>query len=135
MEKTKQKKKLTKKMQKKIIRSILIISIVIIILIILKAILFKQKDDSKLEIYGTWTTDGVTTYKFNKNKTGALILPLNKYEFTYKIKDDNLEIDFKSKKAKDAKYKYYFEKKQLVLEGENGKFIFIRKKDEEKKDK
>lgn len=134
MEKTKQKKKISKKMQKKIIRSILLIFIVVIILIILKAIIFKPKNESKLEIYGTWTTDGVTVYKFNKNRTGALILPLNKYEFTYKIEDDNLEIDFKSKKAKDAKYKYYFEKKQLVLEGENGKFTFIRK-DEEKKDK
>ena len=121
------------KLKKSVTISLILIMIIILLIIFIPKFI-KKKNLSKEEICGTWTTDGVTIYKFNKNNSGSLILPLNKYEFTYKIADDNLEIDFKSKKAKDAKYKYSFEKNQLVLEGENGKFTFI-KYNEKKKNK
>ena len=42
-----------------------IIIFVTILLIILTIIYFKTR--TKNELVGTWTTDGVTTYKFNKN--------------------------------------------------------------------
>ena len=117
-------------MKKKIIIMIVLIIIVICAIIALLLGLNKTKKPS---IIGTWTTDGVTIYKFNKDNTGALIVSLGEYEFTYTIDDDTLEIDFKNERSEDAKYKYTFEDNKLILEGDNGKYTFIKKNDEKEK--
>ncbi|MBR2712117.1 MAG: helix-turn-helix domain-containing protein [Bacilli bacterium] len=56
---------------------------------------------------------------------------IRKYDFTYKIEDNSLSIDFKNEKSTDSKYKFHFEEENLIIEGTNGKFTF--KKVEEKK--
>ena len=122
-----------KKIKKiKIKRFILLIISIIAILFLIFVIIKKPEEKEKSKtIIGTWTTDGVTNYQFNKNGTGILIVPLSEYEFTYKMEDDSLLIDFKNEKSTDSKYKFYFEDEKLILEGTNGKFTF--KKVEEKK--
>lgn len=100
---------------------ILIVSLAIVIL------LLNTKKTPKKSIVGTWTTDGVTTYKFNNDNTGRLIVSLAEYEFTYKITDNKLDIDFKNEKFTDPQYTYYFEDHKLVLNGDNGTFTFIKK--------
>lgn len=105
-----------------------LIIITIIILIITGIILFLTLNKSnKSKIIGSWTTDGITIYKFNKDNTGSLIVSLKEYNFIYKIDDKNLEIDFENKNSIDSKYTYYFEDNKLILNGDNGIFTFIKK--------
>ena len=117
-------------MKKKIVIMLILITIVLAAIIIL---LLGLRKTPKTSIIGTWTTDGVTIYKFNKNNTGALIVPLQEYEFTYKINEDTIEIDFKNETSEDSKYTYTFDDNRLILNGDNGKFTFIKKTDEKKK--
>ena len=77
--------------------------------------------------------DGVTTYKFESDNSGELILPLSTYKFDYKIEDNKLTISFVDKKPKTSKYEYTFEKDKLILNSEKGKFTFKKTKDKEKK--
>ncbi|MBR6044119.1 MAG: hypothetical protein IKP47_00645 [Ruminococcus sp.] len=57
-------------------------------------------------IVGTWTIDGVTTYRFDEGGEGAMILPLDSYEFRYTIEDDKITIDFKDDALIDKDYTY-----------------------------
>ncbi len=100
---------------------VLIIGIILVMLGIFKVI------NSKNKLIGSWTTDGVTVYEFNKNGKGKLILPLAEYEFNYKTKSNKLSIDFINDKSEDSDYTYSFKMKKLVLEGEKGVFIFSKK--------
>ena len=104
----------------------LILFIIILVLIIAMPILIITLRKEKNKFIGTWTTDGVTTYKFNKDKTGVLILPLSEYEFIYSLKDNTIFIDFDNAKSEDSKYDYSFKDGKLILENENGKFIFTK---------
>ena len=111
-------------MKKKIIIMAILVVLALIALIIMLAGIKKLP---KSQIVGTWTTDGVTIYKFNKDNTGELIVSLKNYPFTYKIKNDILEIDFENERSTDSKYTYSFEENKLILKGDNGTFTFIRK--------
>ena len=112
-------------MKKKII---IMIILIVISLVTLIALIFGLKKSPKGNLIGTWTTDGVTIYEFNKNNTGKLIVSVGEYAFSYKIKDDTLEIDFENEKSTDSKYTYSFDNEKLILEGDNGTFTFVRKK-------
>ena len=104
----------------------MIILIIIVICAIIVLLLGARKTP-KDSILGSWTTDGVTIYEFNKDNTGKLIVSLKEYEFTYVIGNDTLLINFENEKSEDSKYTYTFEDDKLILEGDNGKFTFIRK--------
>ena len=119
-------------MKKKIIIMLILIGILLIAIITL---LLGLRKTPKTSIIGTWTTDGVTIYKFNKNNRGLLIVSLKEYEFRYKINNNTLEIDFENEKLEDSKYTYTFKDNKLILDGDNGKFTFIKKNDEKKKSK
>ena len=99
--------------------------VILIILIIL--ISHKVFFSAKSKLVGTWTTDNVTIYKFNKNNTGKLIVSLSEYEFNYTLKNNVLYIDFNNDKSEDSEYNYSFEKNKLVLKNNNGTFIFTKK--------
>lgn len=116
----KKKKKLKKK-------PITILIILIIALVLIFTIIIPYLNSPKRKLIGSWTTDGVTIYKFNKNNTGSLRVSLSEYDFTYKIDKKELFIDFENEKSTDSKYTYSFEDGKLILKGENGEFIFTRK--------
>lgn len=119
--------------KKKTQRNLLLLACILILIIIICIILLLPKinktSSTTDKIVGTWTTDNVTKYEFNKDNTGKLITSLNSYEFTYEIKDDSLSIDFKNEKSEDSKYTYKFDNDKLILEGDNGKFTFSKIKD------
>ena len=108
-------------------KKIIIMSILVVLgLILLVVLILGIKKPSKNDLVGTWTTDGVTIYKFNKDKTGELIVSLGSYEFTYKVTEGTLAIDFKEERLTDSEYTYTFEDNKLILKGDNGTFTFIK---------
>lgn len=110
-------------MKKKIVISLIIILIVVSLVVLL----ISMNNSPKKKIIGAWTTDGVTTYIFNKDNTGALKVSLSEYSFTYKIDKNNLYIDFEKEKIEDSEYEYSFDDNKLILKGANGTFTFIKK--------
>ena len=123
--------KISKK-KKKRLRLVGLLLIIFLISLVCFIFLFKGKGNSSSNKYvskivGEWTTDGVTVYKFNKDNTGELIVPLSNYKFDYTIGKDKLSIDFVDKDSKDYDYTYSFKDGKLVLKGKNGDFIFKKK--------
>ena len=57
---------------------------------------------TKEDLAGLWTIDDVTSYRFSKDGTGALILPEHKYAFSYTLKEDKLTLKFENSKIKKA---------------------------------
>ena len=110
--------KLKKKALLGIVLLFLIIAAVVIVLLVTK------KPDISKEIVGSWSTPGGTIYTFNKDNTGEMKVPLNKYPFTYKFVEEKLIIDFKDESAFDPIYEYSIEENVLTLKGENGTFTF-----------
>ena len=105
-----------KRMAKKLdIRKIIIFIIIIIGIAVLINNINKPK-----QIIGKWKLDDVTLYRFDKDKTGKLILPSTEYEFTYKIDSNRLSIDFKNDSIKDSNYKYEIKDNTLNLSGTDG---------------
>ena len=109
-------------------KKIIIILVIVLFIAVSLIIIFSKKENApRNKLVGTWTTDGVTIYQFDKDNTGKLIVSLGEYEFTYKIDDDKLYIDFKNEESTDSEYTYVFEDNRLVLKGDNGIFTFIKK--------
>ncbi|MCI7261784.1 MAG: DUF5640 domain-containing protein [Clostridiaceae bacterium] len=72
------------------------------------------------DLTGIWTLDGVTSYQFDEDGDGALLLPEKKYGFTYTLDGDQLSIDFASKRASDGTYTVTMDGDRLILEGGKG---------------
>ena len=115
--------KVEKKTQNKIIIFILII---VCIIIACFAMLSKPKENTENDkttqldaFYGLWNIDDVTKYEFDGKGRGKMLLPESslEYEFSYKVDDNEILIDFDSEEAKDFKYKYSIEENKIQLEG------------------
>jgi len=106
--------------KKKIFLIILLFTILLISFIIFKIL-------NKNPLIDKWEGKGNTIYEFKTGGKGVMSVPLSDYEFTYKVSDNSLEIDYKSKKADDAKYKYSIKKDKLTLKGSRGTFMFTKK--------
>ncbi|MGN0986949.1 MAG: DUF5640 domain-containing protein [Otoolea sp.] len=76
--------------------------------------------EEELDLTGIWTLDGVTSYQFDEDGDGALLLPEKKYGFTYTLDGDQLSIDFASKRASDGTYTVTMDGDRLILEGGKG---------------
>lgn len=116
------------KVEKKKKQNKIIIFIVIIVCIIITcfAILSKFKENAENDkttqldaFYGLWNIDDVTKYEFDGKGRGKMLLPESglEYEFSYKIEDNEILIDFDSEEAKDFKYKYSIAGNKIQLEG------------------
>lgn len=104
-----------KKKKSKMFLSIIIIIILITIFIINKEKIFMNFGSNKIR--GTWTTDGVTIYKFDNNGKGSLITSLSKYDFSYKINDNKIYIDFENEKAIDSSFEFSIKEDTLTIKG------------------
>ena len=122
--------KKVKRKTKKSVKILLLIVLVIIVIAICCKFSFRGKESVKDTLIGKWTTDGNTVYQFDEDNTGALIVPLSNYEFSYKINGDKLSIDFKNEKSEDSTYTYSLKDGKLILKGKNGTFKFKRFKEE-----
>ena len=69
---------------------------------------------------GTWDLDSNTTYEFDGKGSGAMLLTLADYDFTYEIKDNQLYIDFVNESAHDATYEFSVKGDTLTLIGGEG---------------
>lgn len=72
------------------------------------------------DIAGTWTIDGVTSYRFKEGGKGALILPEHRYAFVYTLEEDELSLKFESAKIKKAVFRVSLEGDDLILTKEGG---------------
>lgn len=68
-------------------------------------------------IIGTWTTDGVTIYKFDNKGKGSLNTSLSKYDFSYIINDNKIYIDFENEKAIDSSFEFSIKEDTLTIKG------------------
>lgn len=68
------------------------------------------------ELVGRWTVDGVTTYRFDKDGTGVLILPAHEYVFTYTTTVNKLSLTFADSKVKDGVFIFEINDNLLSLE-------------------
>ena len=102
----------------------IVVGIVLIITIMIGVGIEKIKNNNKMsefdEFYGLWNIDGITKYEFDGKGRGKMLLPESnlEYEFTYKINENKVLIDFDSEEAKDYTYKYSIDNNILKVEGE-----------------
>ncbi len=82
---------------------------------------------AKEDLAGLWTIDDVTSYRFSKDGTGALILPEHKYAFSYTLKEDKLTLKFENSKIKKAVFTITLEEDTLTMirEEDAGSIEFI----------
>lgn len=102
----------------------IVVGIILIITIMIGVGIDKIKNNNKMsefdEFYGLWNIDGITKYEFDGKGRGKMLLPESnlEYEFTYKINENKILIDFDSEDAKDYTYKYSINNNVLKVEGE-----------------
>ena len=112
-------------------KTIIIIAVVIAIIMLVSGYLLLSSK-GKNKIIGFWTIDGYTSYEFLENNKGNLVLPHKTMEFTYKIKDDKIFIDFKDEKAIDKSYEYNFNGKDLIIKDSNNNVFDLKKKNKDR---
>lgn len=94
--------------------ALLVVIIIIIILIV------KGCSGATDALAGTWNFDSNTTYEFDGKGSGAMVLSLANYDFTYEIKDNQLYIDFSNESVHDATYEFSVKGDTLTLVGGEG---------------
>lgn len=82
------------------------------------------------DISGTWTIDGVTSYRFEEDGTGALVLPEHEYRFEYSVEENELTLEFESSRISQAVFTITQEGDTITLIKEenagNAEFILTR---------
>ena len=91
----------------------------LVAVIALTALLFGRMRVDPLR--GVWMLDSVTTYEFNGHGRGTLRSSSRDYTFRYKLKDTQLDVDFKSEDARDADYTITVDEYNLVLRSSTGR--------------
>lgn len=86
----------------------------------------------KDELNGVWCYDEVTSYEFDGNGDGALVLPSAQYAFRYEIDETHVSIDFEDDAANDASYDFLVESDVLTLKTGQGEdeIIYVLQKSE-----
>ncbi len=72
------------------------------------------------DLAGTWTIDGITSYRFREDGTGALILPEHTYTFRYTLEEGRLALKFENAKAGRVIF---------TADLENGKLILVKEEE------
>lgn len=90
------------------------------ILILIIVLIVKGCSGSSDALAGKWDVDGTTFYEFDGDGAGTMILPNTTYEFSYKVKDDQLQIDYEDVSLTDGTYTFTVEDSKLTLIGGEG---------------
>lgn len=90
------------------------------ILILIIVLIFKGCSGGKNDIVGTWRLDNFTAYQFENDGTGVMLLTNSQYDYTFKVKGDNLYIDYKDDILGDGSYTFNVEGDTLILTGGAG---------------
>ncbi|MBQ7174218.1 MAG: hypothetical protein IJR62_01995 [Lachnospiraceae bacterium] len=85
------------------------------------------------DLAGTWTIDGITSYRFKADGTGALLLPEHKYPFSFTIEEDELTLEFNAAKIGKAVFTAAVDGDRLTLtrEEEAGTAEFVLERTED----
>ena len=90
------------------------------ILILIIVLICKGCSGGSDVLAGKWDVDGTTFYEFDGDGKGALILPSKTYDFTYKIDNDQIHIDYKNESVHDGSYTFTVVNDKLTLVGGAG---------------
>ena len=90
------------------------------ILILIIVLIVKGCSGSSDVLAGKWDVDGTTFYEFDGDGKGALILPSKTYDFTYKIDNDQIHIDYENESVHDGSYTFKIDGNKLTLIGGEG---------------
>ena len=71
-----------------------------------------------LDFTGYWTADGVTTYLFDEDGTGALILPEHRYPFSWTADEDRLTLGFEDSSIGEIEFTITVSGGTLTMERE-----------------
>ena len=64
---------------------------------------------------GTWAADEVTSYRFDKDGTGSLLLPEHAYDFAWTMEEDTLILEFENSRIGTASFLFTLEEDALSL--------------------
>ena len=100
---------------------IVIVSLLALLFVVLIIVLICKGCSGRTDaLAGKWDFDGTTAYEFDGKGSGAMLLTLADYDFTYEIKDNQLYIDFVNESAHDATYEFSVKGDTLTLIGGEG---------------
>ena len=71
-----------------------------------------------LDLTGYWTADSVTTYLFDEDGTGAMILPEHRYPFSWTAEEDRLTLEFEDSSIGGAEFTVTVSGDTLTMERE-----------------
>ena len=98
-----------------------IVSLLALLFVVLIIVLICKGCSGRIDaLAGKWDFDGTTAYEFDGKGSGAMLLTLADYDFTYEIKDNQLYIDFVNESAHDATYEFSVKGDTLILIGGEG---------------
>lgn len=95
--------------------AVLIVIVVVIVLIV------KGCPGRTDVLASTWDFDGTTTYSFDGEGSGAMVLPSISYDFTYTIDGNKLVIDYINESVHDSPYEFAVDGDILTMVGGEGK--------------
>ena len=112
------KKKKKKQTQRRMLfvgaAAVLIVIVVVIVLIV------KGCSGRTDVLAGTWDFDGTTTYSFDGEGSGAMVLHSISYDFTYTIDGNKLVIDYINESVHDSPYEFAVDGDILTMVGGEG---------------
>lgn len=68
------------------------------------------------DVLGVWTLDGVTSYQFNNDDTGALITDAEDFFFYYSVEGNILYLEFADENVSGAEYACYLDGNTLYFD-------------------
>ncbi len=90
----------------------------------------KKEEEEEPDLAGTWTVDGVTTYQYGEDGSGALLLPEHDYPFVYTAEGGELKLEFESARIGEAVFSFTLEGDILTLikeeEARKAEFVLER---------
>lgn len=121
-------KEVRKKRRKNNQRLLKILIAVLALILVFNMIFIFQRNKLK----GKWKFDEITSYRFDADRTGALVLPDAQYAFTYQFKHSVVMIDYVDEDITDGIYRFERKGNTLVLTSEDGSdgtsFTFTKEK-------
>lgn len=94
---------------------------VLIVIVVVIVFIVKGCSGRTDVLAGTWDFDGTTTYSFDGEGSGAMVLPSISYDFTYTIDGNKLVIDYINESVHDSPYEFAVDGDILTMVGGEGK--------------
>ena len=74
--------------------------------------------EAEADIAGTWTVDDITSYRFDQNGEGELLLPEHTYSFEYTAEENELTLEFDNDNIGTTVFTFEMEDEKLILKRE-----------------